>query len=104
MDTPITRAEHEEFRRRMEEEHSRINKRLELLEESSEKLNALNTSIEKLAVSMEGMLKEQIAQGQRLEVLEKRDGENWRKLIWYLGTAAVGAVLGYLLRMIGIGG
>ena len=66
----------------MEEEHSRINKRLELLEESSEKLNALNTSIEKLAVSMEGMLKEQIAQGQRLEVLEKRDGENWRKLIW----------------------
>ncbi len=82
MDTPITRAEHEEFRRRMEEEHSRINKRLELLEESSEKLNALNTNIEKLAVSMEGMLKEQIAQGQRLEVLEKRDGENWRKLIW----------------------
>ena len=104
MDTPITRAEHEEFRRRMEEEHSRINKRLELLEESSEKLNALNTSIEKLAVSMEGMLKEQIAQGQRLEVLERRDGENWRRLLWYLLTAVLGAAAGYLAKVIGLGG
>ena len=34
LDTPITRAEHEEFRRRIEEEHSRQNRRLELLEES----------------------------------------------------------------------
>ena len=32
MDSPITRAEHEEFRRRMEEEHNRQNKRIELLE------------------------------------------------------------------------
>ena len=35
LDTPITRAEHEEFRRRIEEEHSRQNRRLELLEEHS---------------------------------------------------------------------
>jgi len=34
LDTPITRAEHEEFRRRIEEEHSRQNRRLELLESS----------------------------------------------------------------------
>ena len=50
LDTPITRAEHEEFRRRIEEEHSRQNRRLELLEESIERLNALNTSIEKLGI------------------------------------------------------
>ena len=30
MDTPITRAEHEEFRRRMEDEHKRMNHRLGL--------------------------------------------------------------------------
>ncbi len=48
LDTPITRAEHEEFRRRIEDEHIRQNRRLELLEESIERLNALNTSIEKI--------------------------------------------------------
>ena len=37
MDTPITRAEHEEFRRRMEEEHKRQDKRIEILEENTEK-------------------------------------------------------------------
>ena len=36
LDTPITRAEHEEFRRRIEDEHIRQNRRLELLEEMGE--------------------------------------------------------------------
>ena len=89
LDTPITRAEHEEFRRRIEEEHSRQNRRLELLEESIERLNALNTSIEKLALNMESMLKEQVRQGKRLEVLENRDGEMWRKLLSYAVTTVV---------------
>lgn len=34
------------------------------------------TSVEKLALSMQSMLKEQEKQGKRLEVLEGRDGEN----------------------------
>lgn len=104
MDTPINRAEHEEFRRRMEEEHGRINKRLELLEESTEKLNTLNTSIEKLAVNMESMLKEQVLQGKRLEVLEKRDGEMWRKVVGHIVTVTVGIIVGYIFKTIGIGG
>lgn len=101
MDTQISRAEHEEFRRRMEEEHGRINKRLELLEESIDRLHVLNTSIEKLAVNMESMLKEQVQQGQRLEVLEKRDGEMWRKVVGYIITAVIGGIIGYIFNMIG---
>lgn len=103
MDNSISRAEHEEFRRRMEEEHGRINKRLELLEESIDRLHVLNTSIEKLAVNMESMLKEQVQQGQRLEVLEKRDGEMWRKVVGYIITAVIGGIIGYIFNMIGIG-
>lgn len=101
MDNSISRAEHEEFRRRMEEEHGRINKRLELLEESIDRLHVLNTSIEKLAVNMESMLKEQVQQGQRLEVLEKRDGEMWRKVVGYIITAVIGGIIGYIFNMIG---
>ena len=79
MDQPITRAEHEEFRRRLEEENSRQDRRIALLEESVSKMGALSTSVEKLALSMESMVKEQEKQGKRLETLESRDGEMWRK-------------------------
>ena len=39
MDNPITRAEHEEFRRRLEEENRRQDKRIELLEDNMRELN-----------------------------------------------------------------
>ena len=53
MDQPITRAEHEEFKRRLEEENSRQDRRIALLEERVSKMGALSTSVEKLALSME---------------------------------------------------
>lgn len=101
MDNPIARAEHEEFRRRMEEEHSRLNKRLELLEHSVEQLHELDTSIKELAVNMKLMLEEQERQGKRLKALEDRDGKNWRSLIGTLITAVVSALFGYLVSRIG---
>ena len=102
MDTPISRAEHEEFRRRMEEEHRRQDKRLELLEENVQKIGALTTSVEKLALSIESMVKEQERQGERLETLESRDGEMWRKVVGYAVTAVVGVIIGFLFQQIGL--
>ena len=102
MDTPITRAEHEEFRRRLEEENRRQDKRLELLEQSVREIGALTTSVEKLAQSVENMVREQERQGKRLEELEGRDGEKWRKVVGYVITAVVTGVVGFLLARIGI--
>lgn len=102
MDTPITRAEHEEFRRRIEEENRRQDKRIELLEQNTKRLETLNTSIEKLAVNMESMLKEQVQQGKRLEVLEGRDGEKWRKVAGYVVTTIISIVLGFAFAHIGM--
>lgn len=102
MDTPITRAEHEEFRRRMEEENSRQDKRIELLEENTKQIAALTTSVEKLALSVESMVKEQEQQGARLETLESRDGEMWRKVTGYVLTAVVGIVVGYIFTQLGM--
>ena len=91
MDQPITRAEHEEFRRRLEEENSRQDRRIALLEES----------VSKLALSMESMVKEQEKQGKRLETLEDRDGEMWRKAVGYVVTAVIGVFLGYVFTQLG---
>lgn len=102
MDTPITRAEHEEFRRRLEEENRRQDKRIELLEDNMRELNQLTTSLETLAASVESMVKEQEKQGKRLETLEGRDGELWRKVVGYVVTAVVGIVLGFVFRQVGM--
>ena len=67
-----------------------------------QQISDLTTSVEKLAVSMEGMLREQEKQGTRLETLEDRDGEMWRKIIGYAATAAVGIIIGYVARQIGL--
>lgn len=102
MDSPITRAEHNEFVKRMEEEHHRINERLRIQEELSEQNNKLLLSVEKLATNMEYMQKEQREQGDRLEVLEERDGEMWRKVVGYVISAVVGGIICFIFTQLGM--
>lgn len=102
MDTTISRAEHEEFAKRIEEENHRQNRRLEILEKNMQQLAALTSSVEKLAYSIEGMVKEQESQGNRLEKLESKDGEKWRSVSSYVITVIIGLVLGYIFQQAGI--
>lgn len=102
MDDAISRAEHEEFRKRLEEQNQRQDKRIALLEDSVRQIGALTTSVEKLALSMESMAKEQERQGERMEVLEGRDGEMWRKIVGYITTAVVGIVIGFIFTQFGM--
>lgn len=102
MDTPIGRAEHEEFRRRMEDEHKRINHRLADLKDTVRQIGELTTSVHSLAQSVEQLVKSQNRQESRLEELENRDGDTWRKVKWYLLTLAIGAVFGLLVAQIGL--
>lgn len=102
MDTPITRAEHEEFAKRMNEEHIRQNHRISNLEKALEQNNQLLVSVEKLALNMENMQKEQKEQGERLDSLESRDGEMWRKVTGYIITTVVGIVIGYIFMKMGM--
>lgn len=102
MDTTISRAEHEEFAKRIEEENHRQNRRLEILEKNMQQLAALTSSVEKLAYSIEGMVKEQESQGNRLEKLESKDGEKWRSVSSYVITVIIGLVLGYIFQQAGM--
>ncbi len=130
-DAPITRAEHEEFKRRIEEENGRQDTRLALLETQTKSVEsmisemkqdstkkeqeietimadlkeskAISKSVEKLAVSMEKMLKEQESQGERLSALEGRDGEMWRKVVSHVVTTAIGAIIAFIFASIGMG-
>lgn len=93
---------HDEYAKRMEEEHRRINHRLANVEVAVEENRQLVLSVEKLAISMQNMAEEQKEQGERLVTLEKRDGENWRKLVSHIATTIVGIVIGYIFVQIGM--
>ena len=102
MDQPISRAEHEEFAKRMEDEHKRINHRVADLESEVRQIGELTASVEKLAQSVQQMAQSQGRQEKRLEELEGRDGEMWRKVTGYVITAVIGIVVGYIFTQIGM--
>ena len=51
--------------------------------------------MEKMAISLQSMVKEQ---EQRLEALENRDGEMWHKVTGYVVIVIIGIVIGYIFK------
>lgn len=98
----VTMQFHEEYARRVTEEHERQNHRLKALEKAVEENRNLALSIERLTMSVQGMVEEQKAQGVRLEALENRDGEKWRKVVSYVLTTIIGIVVGYIFKQLGM--
>ena len=100
MDEPISRAEHEEFAKRIDAQEKRQDKRLEMLENTVREIGALTLSVQRLAQSLESMVEEQERQGRRLQALEDRDGEKWRNLMGYIATALTSGAVTLLLSQI----
>lgn len=101
----ITRQEHTEFAARQDAENARQNRRIELMEENVREIRDLTSLVEKLVekleVNMENLIKVQGQQTDRLDVLEGRDGEMWRKVSGHVITAIIGIILGFIFTKIG---
>ena len=93
---------HEEYAKRMEEEHRRQNHRINDIEDRLKENERLLRSVENLAESMKQMQAEQVKQGERLDALEGRDGEKWRKATGYVLSAIISIIIGFALGKIGI--
>lgn len=101
MDGALTRAEHNEFAKRMEDEHSRQNKRISDLESAVEQNSKLIVSIEKIATNVENLQKQYVSLSDDVESIKNRDGDNWRKMLWFVGTTLLGIIIGFLLKQVG---
>lgn len=101
MDGALTRAEHNEFAKRMEDEHNRQNKRISNLENSFEQNSKLIVSIEKIATNVENLQKQYVSLSDDVESIKNRDGDNWRKMLWFVGTTVLGIIIGFLLKQVG---
>lgn len=102
MDDFVTIREHKEFVKRMDEANQKQCERLTTIETDIRQIGELTTAVKELAVSMKGMSNEQEKQGKRLEALESRDGEMWRKVVGYVITAVLGVAIGFIFTQIGM--
>lgn len=102
MENFVLKEVFEETLKRMEDENARQNHRIQTLEDSIGQILNLTSSVERLATNMEHMVKEQQDQGERLKVLEGRDGDMWRKVVSYLITAILSIGIGYLASKLGL--
>lgn len=96
----ITRQEHTEFARRQDAENDRQNRRIQLLEDNMQQINALTVSVEKMAVNMENMLSEQKKQGEKLEILEKEPAENQKQIKLAVIASVIGTVAGAIVMAV----
>lgn len=90
----VTRQEHVEFERRLDEHNRRQDARLKQIEQSVSSMNDLVVNVGKLATSVEHMAVEQKSQGERLDKIESRDGDMWRNVVGYTVTAIIGILIG----------
>lgn len=102
VDSSISRAEHEEFSKRMEEEHARQNARIKILEGQIKQFMDIAISVRELALSVKQMAETQKEQGEKLEELEAQDGNMWRKVVAYAITAIIGIIIGFIFKQIGM--
>lgn len=92
----VTKDEHAEFAKRIEDENARQNHRIANLEESVQNIQRLTVSVEKMGVNMQYMADKQAEIAGRLNELEEQPGANWRALksgIIGAIAAAIGAAL-----------
>lgn len=102
MEEYITKELHNEYAQRVDDENRRQNRRIGELESQLREIRDLTASVRELAVNMRNMLEEQARQGERLEALESRDGEMWRKVTGHLITVVAGIIVGYIFTKIGM--
>lgn len=98
----ITLQFHNEYATRVQEEQERQNHRIKKLEGAVDENRNLALSIERLTMSVKAMVDEQKNQGERLEALENRDGEKWRKAVSYVLTTILGIMVGYIFKQLGM--
>ncbi len=101
MENYITRAEHTEYVKRMEDEHKRLHNRLVAVEDATKDMHELIKNVGIMATNMEHMVNEQRNQNERLERLEKTPINSWNTVkngvYNAIGASIGGAIIAAIL-------
>lgn len=97
MDEFVTRAVHDEFSKRIEEQNDRQNHRITNLEKAISQLSELVASVKVLAVNVENIAEQIKSQGDRLKEIENIPNKRYESIIACIITGLVGAGITALL-------
>ena len=95
MEDYVSRVEHTEFSKRIEQENERQNHRIANLESAMNQLSELVASVKVLAVNVENIAEQIKSQGERLKEIEGKPAKRWETVIGCIITGVVGAVITY---------
>lgn len=98
----VTRIEFDERNKRIDDENNRQNHRLDKLEKIADQLTDMAASIKTMAVTMQGMQKEQERQGKRLDDIERKPADNWNQLVYSLIAMVATAAVTYIITKGGL--
>lgn len=98
----VTKDRYEADLARIDAEENRQNHRLESLDTAVKEIGNLAMSVKELAINVANMQKTLEAQTSRLAALESEPGENWKKAVWLVVAALIGAAVGAALRSVGL--
>lgn len=102
MDEYVRTDVFDERLKRVDDEETRQNHRIDKLESAFDKLNELASSVQLMANNISTMTTELKRQSDRLEEIEKEPADKWKKFTWAIVTAVAGAVVGYIISKLGM--
>lgn len=97
MEEYVTKAVHDEYAKRIEEENNRQNHRISNLESAMNQLSELVASVKVLAVNVENIAEQIRSQGERLKEIEGKPAKRWETAIGCLITGIIGAVITFVV-------
>ena len=100
MENAITRPEHEEFKRRIEEEEKRQNHRLDTVEGRVDKLIDMQVSMAQLQVGISNITEEIKKLSAEVEAIKREPGDKWNKAVWIVITVVLTAAVTFILSRI----
>lgn len=93
----ISRQEHEEFCKRLEEEDKRQNRRIEVLEKTFDEIHAMSKSLVVMCEKMTSMSKSLDTLQEKVDVLEREPVDTWNKVKNAIIAAVVSGIIGIII-------
>lgn len=99
----ITRAEHEEFKRRIEDEEKRQNHRLDTVEDRVNSLIDMQVSMATIQVGIASITEELKKLAAEVDDIKREPADKWNKAVWIVVTALITAAVTFILsRIMGV--
>ena len=102
MDGCIQRQECDTCKQLYDEKISALDNRITGIEADAKQIHELAVQIAEMTTILKNLTKEIEKQGERLTKIETEPAEKWKKAVWIVVAALIGAGISYILTHIGL--